>query len=415
MPEFLHLLPPTQALQRLLDALPGAGPLDVERLPTAGALDRVLAETVRAPHPLPPFPRSTVDGYAVRAADTFGASGSLPAYLQVAGEVPMGAAPAVEIQAGQAALVHTGGMIPKGADAVVMVEDTQTARADEIEVLKPVAAGENVLQQGEDVKAGEIVLAPGVRLRPQEIGGLMALGITEVAVARRPRVAVLSTGDEVVPPEAEPGPGQVRDVNSYTLSGLVMQAGGEALRYGVIPDDRAALEQAARRAHREADLVVITAGSSVSTRDMTAEVIRSLGAPGVLVHGVSIKPGKPTILAVAQGVPMIGLPGNPVSALVVAGLFVAPVIRRLLGMAQEPYHAEVPARMAVNVASETGREDYLPVRLEATQQGFLAQPVYGRSNLIFTLVRADGLVRIPPEATGLQAGDPVRVRLFEAP
>ncbi len=415
MPEFLHLLPPTQALQRLLDALPGAGPLQVERLATAGSLGRVLAEAVRAPHPLPPFPRSTVDGYAVRAADTFGASGSLPAYLQVAGEVPMGAAPAVEIRPGRAALVHTGGMMPKGADAVVMVEDTQRAREGEIEVLKPVAAGENVLPQGEDVKAGEVVLTPGVRLRPQEIGGLMALGITAVAVARRPRVAILSTGDEVVPPEAQPAPGQVRDVNSYTLSGLVAQAGGEPLRYGIIPDDRAALEQAARRAHREADLVVITAGSSVSTRDITAEVIRSLGAPGVLVHGVSIKPGKPTILAVAQGVPMIGLPGNPVSALVVARLFVAPLIRRLLGMTHQPYHAEVPARMAVNIASETGREDYLPVRLETTQEGFLAQPVYGRSNLIFTLVRADGLVRIPPAATGLQAGDPVRVRLFEGP
>jgi molybdopterin molybdotransferase len=236
--------------------------------------------------------------------------------------------------------------------------------------------------------------------------------VTEVSVARRPRVGILSTGDEVVSPESEAGPGQVRDVNSYTLSALVIKAGGEPIRRGIIPDQYEALHEAAQRAHAEDDVVVITAGSSVSTRDLTADVIETLGKPGVLVHGVSIKPGKPTILAVAEGIPLIGLPGNPVSALMVAGLFVVPAIHKLLGLREPLPTRIVPARMSTNVPSETGREDYLPVRLVSKEGQLLAEPVYGRSNLIFTLVRADGLVRIPPSATGLAAGAKVEVRLF---
>jgi molybdopterin molybdotransferase len=412
MPEFLHLLPPSEALERFLQALPETSQVADELVRTLDALDRVTAKPVTAPHPLPPFTRSTVDGYAVRAANTYGASQSLPAYLRVIGEVQMGVATDLNLNSGEAALVHTGGMIPESSDAVVMVEDTQKAKGSEIEVLKPAAVGQNVLQAGEDVQAGETVLEDGIRIRPQEIGGLMALGVTEVSVARRPRVGILSTGDEVVSPESEAGPGQVRDVNSYTLSALVIKAGGEPIRRGIIPDQYEALHEAAQRAHAEDDVVVITAGSSVSTRDLTADVIETLGKPGVLVHGVSIKPGKPTILAVAEGIPLIGLPGNPVSALMVAGLFVVPAIHKLLGLREPLPTRIVPARMSTNVPSETGREDYLPVRLVSKEGQLLAEPVYGRSNLIFTLVRADGLVRIPPSATGLAAGAKVEVRLF---
>jgi molybdopterin molybdotransferase len=331
MPEFLKVLPPADALRRLLEALPGEPSVESERVSTAEALGRVLAVSVAAPHPLPPFPRTTVDGYAVRAADTFGASPSLPAYLMVAGEVAMGRRAEVALNRGQAALVHTGGMIPSGADAVVMAEDCQQAREHEIEVLKPVSVGQNVLQTGEDVKAGELVLERGVILRSQEIGGLMALGVVEIVVFRRPRVAILSTGDEVVPPGIEPAPGQVRDVNTYTLSALVTSAGGIPVQAGIIPDRVDELLEAATRAHQSSDMIIVTAGSSVSARDVTADVIQRLGRPGVLVHGVSIKPGKPTILAVASGKPIIGLPGNPVSAWIVAALFVTPLIRRLQG------------------------------------------------------------------------------------
>lgn len=409
MPEFLRLVPPQEALDLWLRALPDGPHPATERSSVEDALDRVITEDIRAPHPLPPFTRSTVDGYAVRAADTHGASASLPAYLNIVGEVPMGDRTGLHLDTGQAVLVHTGGMIPEGSDAVVMVEDTQAPRADEIEVLNPVAHGENLIQVGEDVQAGDVVLRAGRRIRAQEIGGLLALGIMHVSLAAKPNVAIISTGDEVVAPDQEPGPGQVRDVNTATLSALVRRAGGEPRSYGIIPDDFSELLQYVREAHSENDVVVITAGSSVSTRDMTADVIAETGEPGVLVHGVSVKPGKPTILAVAEGVPVVGLPGNPVSALVIAGLFLPPLLNKLLGVHEADVVPTVQARMTINVASETGREDYMPVRLHPSDDGWLAEPVFGRSNLIFTLVRANGLVRIPPQATGLASGEHVKV------
>lgn len=413
MPEFLQLVSPTFALSHWLNAVPQPALGASERIPSAEALGRVLATSVRAPHPLPAFPRSTVDGYAIRAEDTFGATPGAPAYLQVAGEVEMGTAPRIVLAPGEAALIHTGGAIPEGANAVVMLEDTQSVPAGEIEVHSALGVGKNVIGLGEDVQAGETVLEAGLRLRPQDIGGLMALGIVAVDVRPLVRVAVISTGDEVIPAEAEPAPGQVRDVNTYTLSALVRRCGADPKAFGIIPDDPQALLEAARSAHRTTDLVIITAGSSASTRDNTGEVIRRLGAPGVLVHGLSIRPGKPTILGMADGIPVIGLPGNPVSALVIAGLFVPPVLRRLSGESRPGVNPTLRASLALDVPSEAGREDYLPVRLEATPQGWSAVPVFGKSNMIFTLVRADGLVRIPPEATGLARGTPVDVIPFE--
>ncbi len=411
MPEFLSLLPPSEALDRWLSYLPAAGPVRTEVLPAQAALGRILAAHATAPEPLPAFPRSTVDGYAVRAADTYGAGPSLPAYLTLAGEVPMGRAPEIRLGKAQAALVHTGGMLPEGADAVVMVEDTQAVRADEVEILRPMAVGQNVIPIGEDVQAGQIVLQAGQRVRPQEIGGMMALGIRQVTVAARPRVTILSTGDEVIPPDATPSPGQVRDVNSYTLAALVEASGGEPATQGILPDRYEALLAAAREAHADSDVVLITAGSSVSARDLTARVIGQLGPPGVVVHGVAIKPGKPTILAVCGNIPVVGLPGNPVSALVIARVFVVPLLRRVLGQTGTPAEPSVRARLTANLASEAGREDYQPVRLTGGP-GRQAEPIYGRSNLIFTLSRADGLVRVPPEATGLPAGTEVDVLLF---
>ena len=411
MPEFLRLQTPAVALTRLLDALPEDAALGAETIPTQQALGRILAVDLRAPHALPPFSRSSVDGYAVRAADTYGASASLPAYLRLSGEVLMGALTTLEVDQGAAALVHTGGMTPRGADAVVMLEDTQVSRPGEIEILRPAAPGENVLLLGEDVQAGETVLLRGTRLRAQEIGGLMALGYTSVSVVRKPRVAILSTGDEVVAPDVDPLPGQVRDVNTYTLSAVVTQAGGEPVLFGILPDTRVALEAAARRAHATCDAVLITAGSSVSSRDLTSEVVAGLGAPGVLVHGVALRPGKPTILAVCDGKPVIGMPGNPMSALVAAGLFVAPLLRRMLGCRTQLL-PRVTARLTINVSSDAGREDYIPVRISGEPGSYDAEPIFGKSNLIFTLVRADGLVRIPAEANGLAANTLVEVLLF---
>lgn len=414
MPEFLNLLPPSEALAKL-DGQLAYSPVP-EEIETVQALGRVTVSPILAPHPLPAFPRSTVDGFAVRAADTYGASESLPAYLQVAGEVAMGEAPDFSLSPAWCALIHTGGMLPAGADAVVMVEHTQSVSPEEVEILRAVAVGENVLKVGEDVAAGQEVIPAGVRLRPAEIGGLMALGLTRVQVSKKPRVGIISSGDEIVSPEVEIRPGQVRDVNSYTLSTLVEQAGGMPVRFGIVPDRAAELREAARQALSACDLLVITAGSSASARDLTAEVINSLGEPGVLVHGVEVRPGKPTILAACgrgeQAKAVIGLPGNPVSALVIAGLFVVPIVERLLGLRHPRPRPQVRARLSLNLPSQAGREDWVPVRLVASQGGYLAEPVFGKSNLIFTLARADGLICIPPAATGLSAGESVDVFLL---
>ncbi len=360
MPEFLTLLPPDDARNLLLSYL-SRSKVESETIEVPSALGRVLADDITAPHPLPEFQRSTVDGYAVRAVDTHGASNSLPAYLNLIGEVPMGDSPEFEINTGQCALIHTGGMLPDGADAVVMLEYTQRTRepregfrtfarldADEIEIFRAVADGENVIRVGEDVAQGQLVQAKGSLMRPAEIGGLLALGITHVNVMRRIRVGLISTGDEVIDPNQSPRPGQVRDVNTYTLAALVEKSGGEAIRYGIIADQFDALKNAAAKALSECDVVIITAGSSASTRDMTADVIRLLGTPGVLVHGINTRPGKPTILGVCDGKAVIGLPGNPVSALVNGYLFVVPVIEKLLGALPKP-KASVPARLTVNL------------------------------------------------------------------
>ena len=414
MPEFFTVLSPEAALAKLWAHLPALPSNEV--IPTAEALGRVTAAAVTATASVPAFVRSTMDGYAVRARDTFGASPTLPAYLNLVGEVPMGRAPDFPVEAAQAALVHTGGMLPAGADAVVMIELTQKVSEHEIEVLKAVAPGENLLRVGDDIVRGAPVVGAGHWLRPQDLGGLMALGITQVTVARRPRVALLATGDEVVPPEAEPAPGQVRDVNSYSVAGQILQAGGVPVRGGIAPDNFAALKAAAEAALAGADALVLSAGSSVSVRDMTGDVIAGLGAPGVLVHGVAVKPGKPTILAVADGKPVFGLPGNPVSAMVIADLFVVPTLYYLQGCAQPPARQSVRARLTHNVASQAGRVDYVPARLRqrpgAAGPEWWAEPVFGKSNQIFTLVFADGMLVVPMDANGIATGETVEVRLF---
>jgi molybdopterin molybdotransferase len=437
MHEFLNLSSPAKALETILQTLPDREPV-AENINTLLALGRVIVGDVRSPHPLPEFPRSTVDGYAVRARDTFGVSESLPGYLILIGEVLMGASPIIRLTTGTCALIHTGGMLPAGADAVIMLEYTQQVMnltegsgslgrvaSAEIEVLHPIAAGENVLRVGEDVTTDQVVLQTGTRIRPTEIGGCMALGITILRVAKQPLVGIISSGDEVIPPETIPHPGQVRDVNSYLLAALVRQAGGVPVLYGIVPDKLIMLKNTAAKAMSECDLVVITAGSSTSVRDMTEEVIASLGAPGVLVHGLNVRPGKPTILAVCDGKAVIGLPGNPVSTLVIARLTVVPVVERLLGAKPKP-KPSVLANLTVNVPSQAGREDWVAVKLIPSRlplsskiemgrndgQGWLAEPVFGKSNLIFTLAAADGLIRILPDVTGVSAGDEVEVILI---
>ncbi|MCB8967438.1 MAG: molybdopterin molybdotransferase MoeA [Ardenticatenaceae bacterium] len=415
MPEFFNVLPPDAARALLFQHLTQVMP--AETIPVQEAVGRVTAVSIPAPHHLPTFRRSTMDGYAVRAADTYGASESLPAFLQVIGEVPMGKAATVTLGSGQAAIVHTGGMIPETADAVVQVEHTQVIHQaqqfpHEIEVFRAVAVGQNVLQIGEDVRENSEVLPAAHWLRPQDLGGLLALGITDVAVTRRPRVGILATGDEVVPPTETAVPGQIRDINSYTVGGQVQQAGGLPIYGGIIPDNFAALQTAAAQMLAACDMLVMSAGSSVSVRDMTVEVVDGLGTPGVLLHGVATRPGKPTIVGAVDGKPVIGLPGNPVSAMIQFDMFGVPAIYRLQGLQTMPRRGLVWAQLTQNIASESGREDYIPARLADGEAGLLATPVFGKSNLIYTLVNADGLIKVPLNKGGLVAGDMVEVRLF---
>ena len=412
MPEFFNVLPPQRALQALLDILPPACIGD-EEATIESALGRITANDIFAAEDLPAFPRATVDGYSLRAADTFGASEGLPAYFALVGEVPMGSAAGITVGPGEAAGAFTGGLLAGNADAVVMVENTQQVDASTIEVVRPVAPGENVVQPGEDVRRGDTILSYGHLLRPQDLGGLSALGVTRVKVTRRPRVAILSMGDEVVAPDAKPGPGQIRDVNSYTVAAQVSRAGGEPVCLGIVGDEYEEQLAAARKGLEGADALILSAGSSVGSRDLTADIINALGEPGVLVHGLSIRPGKPAIVGLVGSKPAFGLPGNPVSAMIVFDLVVRPTIYRLAGCARLPERATAWAALTHDIASASGREDYVPVRLTCDEAAELkAEPVFGKSNLIFTLIRADGLVQVPLDRAGLYAGETVPVRLF---
>jgi len=411
MPQFLSLITPEDALKKVFSRLELSNQL--ERVSSANALGRITGENICSPQDLPDFRRSTVDGYAVIARDTHGASEGLPAYLSLVGEVLMGQEPGFSLDSSQCGLIHTGGMLPKGADAVIMLEDTQPVDQGEIEVNKPVASGDNLIEVGEDIKAGEVLIPEGTRFRPAEIGGLMALGISEVNVVKQPLIGVISSGDEVIPPDQEPELGQVRDINSYTLGALLLRIGARVRHYGIIPDSREALREVMVQALKECDHLVVTAGSSASARDYTAEIMNELGDPGVIVHGLQIKPGKPTIFALAEKQLMIGLPGNPVSALVIAWVMIRPILEHLSGMDVTKPRPMIEAELTVNIASQAGREDWIPVRLLERDPGaWQAEPVFGRSNLIFVLTRSDGLIRIPPAITGLEAGATVPVQLM---
>jgi molybdopterin molybdotransferase len=373
------------------------------------ALGRVPATAVVSGAELPGFARSTVDGYAVRAADTYGASDGLPSYLDLIGAVRMGAAPDVAVRPATAVQIPTGAVIPADADAVVMVEHTQVTTSDVIEVTRPVAVGEGIVRADEDVARGDEIAPAGRPLRAQDLGLLAAAGVTEVVVYARPRVAIISTGDEVVPPSTkELQPGQVRDATASALAALVTEAGGEPSLRGIVPDDLEALTKTLETAVHDSDLVVVSAGSSVGARDETTAAVESLGGPGIFCHGLSIKPGKPTLLAECSGVPVIGLPGNPLSALVVFRLVGLPVLRLVGGITRSPAEPTRTATLSRSVASAAGRLDVVQVQVRDD----VATPLFGFSALLSILTDADGYIVIPEAATGLESGTDVTVTMY---
>lgn len=411
MKAFASVVRLEEALERYLSAVQPR-PRGQEVVPLERALDRVCAEDVAASEDLPAFNRSTVDGYAVRSEDVLHASAKAPVPLQLVGAVAMGELPGLKVAAGQCVRVPTGGAVPSGADAVVMQEHTRQ-EGQVVHVLRPAPTGENVLHRGEDARRGEVVVWKGTRLRPQELGLLAGLGVVEVPCYLPPRVAVFSTGDELVPPDHRPQPGQVRDMNSYTLTAQVAKLGGVPQFGGILPDRAGTVEQALRDAMRTADVVLASGGSSVGTLDVLSEVIPRLGQPGVVVHGVAIKPGKPTLLALCDGKVVVGLPGHPVSAMVVFDLLVRPVLEGMLGLRPQLRGPRtVPANLVAPLAAPADRDEFVRVKLRWQEDVLAAEPVLGKSGMITTMTRADGYIRVPM-GTRLEAGSSVEVRLFD--
>jgi len=393
-----------------------------EKIHISHSLGRVLAEEILSPENLPAFDRSTMDGYAVKSADTFSAAESRPALLTVVGDILMGTMPERALSKSEAMKIATGGALPQGADAVVMFEQTQSIDAKIIEVVKPVAPLENMVQAGDDIKKGEVILSRGHRMRPQDMSALASVGIVHISVFEKPKVAIISTGNEIVPADSTPAPGRIRDSNSYNLEGLITQAGGVPVRLGIIPDEYAWLRETLEVAIKDCALVLLTGGSSVGIADLTAKVINDAGKPGVLVHGVSIKPGKPLIVGLIatpeKQVPVFGLPGHPAAVSICFELFVKPVLVRTSG---EVPHAElegvssyrvVKAKLGRSISSSPGREDHVRVTLEKKDGQLWARPVFGASGLISTLVKAVGTVVVPTNKIGIETGEEVEVRLF---
>ena len=389
-------------------------PVGTELVAVEEVAGRVLARPVRAAIDVPHFARAYMDGYAVRAADTAGASDVTPAHLRVAGSVEMGAAPPGPVRRGEAMRIPTGGMLPSGADAVVMVEHTSETD-DTVHVVRAATRGQHVMRRGEDMRRGAALFAAGHRCRAHDVGALAGIGVSRALVHRRPRVAVIATGSEIVPPDVTPGPGQVRSINQYSLRAMIAACGGEAIDCGVIPDQEATIARAFRRALRRADLVLFSGGSSVGVKDLTPTVIKGERGARVLVHGIRIKPGKPTVIARVGTKPVLGLPGHPVSALVVFEVFGTPLVRHLGGEPEADAFtplARVPARLTAPLTSVEGRDDFVRVRLELHDGEWLAHPASGGSAEIASLVHSDGMVRVTAETLALPAGAPVVVQRF---
>ncbi len=405
---FFRLMPPDRVFEIIETFSPG----QEEGLSLEDALGRVLSQDIYSPSDMPGFLRATMDGYAVRAEDTFGASSTLPAVLEVKGEVRMGKMPEVSIGKGEAVKIATGGMLPQGANGVVMIEFCHHIDDNTIEVEKAISPWENVMQPDDDIRRGEVVLKKGKRLRPQDIGALAGLGIQHLRVYKRPRIAIISTGDEVVPIDRAPAPAQVRDINRYTLSAFCSALGAVPVFLGICPDEFTALRDSLKQGLEVADTIWISGGSSVGTRDLTLKVFESIKGFDLLVHGIAVRPGKPTIIGRIGSKPIVGLPGQVTSAFIVAEVFMSRLIKRLSGEGSPAIGPGIDAIMARNMESSAGREDYIRVRLAREGNEIFADPIIGKSGLISPLVEADGLVRIGINREGLYKGEKVKVIPF---
>ncbi|WP_425057761.1 Molybdopterin molybdenumtransferase [Sporomusa carbonis] len=409
--DFFNCISLSKAQSLIESRLPVTATL-IEEVLLPEALGRVVAVDIAAGEDLPPFSRSTVDGYAVLSRDTFGAGEGAPVMLDIIGEVFMGQAAGFSVRPGQAVIMPTGGMLPAGADAVVMLEHTERSDTETLLVLKPVAPGENVIAKGEDIRVGNIVMTSGTKLTPADIGALAACGIAKVKVRAQLKAGIISTGDEVVDITETPVGGQVRDINTYTLAAMLTEAGCKVTRYGVVKDKFEDLLATVGKAASENQLVLVSGGSSVGARDHTVQVIEELGRQDIVFHGLAVKPGKPTIFGMVGSVPVFGLPGHPVAAMTICQTLVLPVVYRLQGRGPNRVNCRIPARLTRNCASAPGRDDVLRVKLNWQGGEYLAEPVLGKSGLISVMTQADGVVRVPADSSGLYAGDIVTVEVI---
>jgi len=401
-----------KSLDQVFELVSEFDPLETETLDLEDTLARVLAQDIRAFEDMPGFRRATMDGYAVAAQSTFGASEATPAWLEVVGTIAMGQIPDMAISTGQAVRIATGGMLPQGADAVVMIEHTEGVDDHSVEIYKSVAPLQHVIEPSEDFAKDEVVLEKGAVLTPQAMGLAAGLGYDSLEVFQVPRVGIISTGDEVIPVTKTPVPGKIRDINSYSLAALIQEAGALVTRYGIVEDDPVALKAVCEKALLETNMVMISGGSSVGTRDFTVEVLSGISKTDILVHGMSVSPGKPTILAKSGKLPVWGLPGQVVSAMVVVKIIVIPFLNRLQGLQAPRSLRRIPARLTRNLASAQGRRDYVRVALEQGEAGLTARPLLGKSGLIRTMVHADGLLEIGEHVEGLEKGRTVDIILI---
>ena len=378
-----------------------------ELVPYTEAAGRVLAEDVYAEEYVPDFDRSTVDGYACRASDTFGCSDAIPAILNIAGEVLMGQSSDLKLGRDECVYVPTGGAIPAGADCAVMIEYTEDYGDGTVGILKPGAPGMNLIFRGDDVTPGKVILKAGRVLTPQDIGALATVGKTVVSVISKIRVGVISSGDELVPPELKPSPGQVRDVNTPLLMSMLKSFGADPVEYGIVVDDEVLLREKIRTAAVECDAVILSGGSSVGVKDAACRIIEEMG--DLLLHGIAIKPGKPTILGKTGNKPLIGLPGHPVAACMVARLFVLPLLGRLMGICQEQY--TVSAELTESIGANHGRAQVNACVLSRENGRLMASPIRSKAGLITQLAGADGFFIIERDCEGLPKGAAVQVYL----
>ena len=387
-------------------------PVGVEELHLGRCVGRVLAEDVEAAVDVPPFDRASMDGFAVHAEDTFGAEEDRPVSLRVVGSVGAGENPKVSVEDEEAVEISTGAPIPKGANAVVMVEYTWQ-KGNSLKVYRPVAPGDNIMAAGSDIMAGELILRKGDFLTPRETGVLSALGVTSATVFRRPYIAVISTGNEVVSPGTSLKYGKIYDINARSISDSIIECGGTPTFLGIVGDEKAAIRSKIEEGLLKSDAVILSGGTSAGVGDLLYRIIDDIGKPGILVHGVSVKPGKPLIIAVVNGKPIFGLPGYPTSALMIFNVFVRPIVREMAGLKAETEKILVEAETAERIESTQGRYEYLPVNIVRTKSGEnMVYPVPGKSGAITTLAEADGFIEVPGDRAFLDEGEKVLVELF---